>query len=676
MVEHTGSTRPRERLFFSRRELRTLEKFADIAIEGHDEVISPREVAFNIDRQVARVSSKRTRSIKLILFLVEYVLPLLSLRPPFSWMSKAARKRLVDRKIATPHRRGPLRGLSRNLAQIKILFLTGYYGDEKTFDSVHYIPPTERPKYHPDKLKERGLAPLPLYVPAGRVVDTDVCVIGSGAGGAVAAYHAAVTAGRDVVLVEEGPYLHGMDQISHDEGAMSAKLYKEGGLQTTVDLNMGIQQGKCLGGSAFINNAICFRLDDPDLSPGRDDVLARWDALGAHIDKNKLADSYGEVEAMIKVRPLLDTQEPGLSPIDGANARALLRGWKTLVDAGMAPADLKAKRFRKNYERCLGCGSCVLACRYERKLSMVETYLPKAAQAGARIIVGCHAQKIETNGRPVTGVRCKWKDGSDLLIRAQKVVVSCGAIGSSVLLMKSGLGKNVGSRFSFNANTPMMARFPEAIDAFDSVQMGAYIDGRDFMLESWYGSPFAYSAIVPGWFEEHFKRMQAYNRYACAGVLVGTEHNGRVKRTAFFRDLLGPVKYTMTGDDLETMKRGMAQLALVYFAAGAEAVLPTSFTLNLEMKAADFKDKLDAIKAFIDKHVRRPSDLNLNSAHPQGGNPMSDDEGLGVVDSSFRVHGHDGLFVCDASVFPTSLGINPQLTIMAMGDYFGHLGVL
>ena len=674
MNDHADRTRPHERLFFSKRELRTLEKFADVAIEGHDEDISPRRVAANIDRQVARVSSKRTRGIKLVLFLVEYVLPLLSLRLPFSWLSKASRKRLIDRKIATPHRRGPLRSLSRNLAQTKILFLTGYYGDADTFKSVHYIPPTERPKYD-GKLKERGLDPVRLHVPSGSVVDADVCVIGSGAGGAVAAYHAAL-AGRDVVLVEEGPYLHGMDEISHDEGEMSAKLYKEGGLQTTLDLTMGIQQGKCLGGSAFINNAICFRLGDEDLSPGRDDLLAQWEALGARIDKDKLAHSFGEVETMIKVRPLRDTQEPGLPPIDGANAQKLLNGWETLVAAGMAPADLKYGLFKKNYELCLGCGSCVLACRYERKLSMVETYLPKAAAAGARIIVGCHARKIETNGRPVTGVRCKLKDGSDLLIRAKKVVVSGGAIGSSVLLMRSGLGKNVGSRFSFNANTPMMARFPEPVDAFDGVQMGAYIDGRDFMLESWYGSPFAYSAIVPGWFGEHFKRMQAYNRYACAGVLVGTEHNGRVKRTAFFRDLLGPVKYTMTPDDLESLKRGMAQLALVYFAAGAEVVLPTSFTLNLEMKAADFKGKPDAIKAFIDKHVRRPDDLNLNSAHPQGGNPMSDDEGLGVVDSSFRVHGHDGLFVCDASVFPTSLGINPQLTIMAMADYFGRLGVL
>ena len=132
----------------------------------------------------------------------------------------------------------------------------------------------------------------------------------------------------------------------------------------------------------------------------------------------------------------------------------------------------------------------------------------------------------------------------------------------------------------------------------------------------------------------------------------------------------------MTETDLERLRCGMAQLAEVYFAAGAESVFLSSFVMDLEMKAADFKDKPEAIKAFIDEHAQRQADLNVNSAHPQGGNPMSDDKNIGAVDSQFRVHGYDNLFVCDASVFPTTIKINPQLTIMAMADYLGHLGVL
>ena len=681
MAQQENADKARSRQFFSRREMRTLEKFADVAIEGHTEPISPRDIAFNIDAQIAGIQSNRRNSVKLVLFVVEYVLPLLSFRPPFSWMSKKMRRRFIDRKLANP--RGLFRGLLQNLARIKILFLTGYYGDPCVFDSVNFKPVEEREKYE-GKLNELGpdddVKPVKLFEPDSTTIDAEVCVIGSGAAGAIVAYHAAEKYRRGVVLIEEGPYIQGKDEISHDDSEMIPKLYKEGGLQTTVDLQMSILQGKCLGGATYINNAICFRLDDETLSPPKGPgVLKRWKQNGAHIDEARLAESYGRVETMINVGPLLDRQEAGIPPIDGGNVDALLSGWKKLVADGKAPADIRAELFKKNYKRCLGCGSCTLACRYKRKMSMVETYLPAAAALDARIIVNCHAKKIETDGSVVTGVRCKRKDGSDLFIKAKKVVVSCGAVGSSVLLIKSGIhkrAKRIGSRFSFNANTPLIARFPKPVKSFDGVQMGAYIDNRDFMLESWFGSPYSFSVIVPGWYGAHFERMQTYDRLATAGVLIGTNNNARVKRTAFFRNLFGPVKYSMTDNDLERLRRGMAQLAEVYFAAGAKSVFLSSFVMDLEMKAADFKDKPDAIKAFIDEHARRQADLNINSAHPQGGNPMSDDKRVGAVDSRFRVHGYDNLFVCDASVFPTTIKINPQLTIMAMADYLGHLGVL
>jgi choline dehydrogenase-like flavoprotein len=165
--------------------------------------------------------------------------------------------------------------------------------------------------------------------------------------------------------------------------------------------------------------------------------------------------------------------------------------------------------------------------------------------------------------------------------------------------------------------------------------------------------------------------MKDYRRFASAGVLIGTQPNGRVKSTSFFRNLFGPIAYAMTASDLEKLKRGMTRLAQVYFAAGAEAVYPTSF-VDLEMRENKFRTNRD-IERFVHENVRKPDDLTLSSAHPQGGNPMSDNRRLGVVDSRFKVHGSDNLYVCDASVFPTSIGINPQLTIMAMADYAWHL---
>ncbi len=669
----------RKRRYFSRREFRTLEKFAEVAIEGQDEVLTPREVAFNIDSHFANIKSKRKKSVKLILFFVEYLLPLRYFRPRFSWMGYRTRKRFIER-FTDPSRRNPL----RDLARVRVLFLAGYYGDPRVYDSINFVPVADRPKYQPDKLKERGLKPVPLFDPTSSTVETDICVIGSGAGGAIVAYHAAKK--NDVVLLEEGPYLRGMGQMSHDEREMTAILYKDSGLQTSVDLHLGIQQGRCLGGSTFINNAICFRLDDPYLSPPRprdEGVLKRWEILGAKIVANRLSESYDRVGHMIGVKPLLETQEAGIPDIDGGNSDALMRGWKALVAAGEVDAGIKYGHFRKNYCRCLGCGYCVLGCRYERKLSMAETYIPAATtpgetgMAGARVVVGCRARRIVTSGRSATEVRCLMSDGRKITVRAKKVVVSCGAIGSSVLLQDSGIRKNVGSRFSFNANTPMIARFPKGmeVNGYDGVMMPSFVDAREYILEAFFSPPLAFSALVPGWFTSHFNRMKDYDRYAGAGVVIGTDFNARVKRFRLFRDMVGPVAYKMTDADMGKLRHGMAQLARIYFAAGAEVVHPTSFLLDLEMKADDYKRKED-IDRFIRDNIKEPAEVNLNSAHPQGGNPMSDDPRIGVVNSQFRVHGFDNLYVCDASVFPTTIGINPQWTVMAMADYFCHLDVL
>jgi len=372
---------------------------------------------------------------------------------------------------------------------------------------------------------------------------------------------------------------------------------------------------------------------------------------------------------------LLQAQDPRVPPIDGNNARVFLRGWERVRGEETRLADWKYGLFRKNYDRCLGCGYCLLGCPYGRKMSMLETYIPSAAELGARVIVDCHAVGIEAEGEQARAVRCELRNGRKLRVEAESIVLACGAIGSSVLLMKSGITRNVGSRFSFNAGTPMAARMPDKLNAYDGIQMAAYVDGVDYMLESLFAPPLAFAVTLPGWFNEHFERMRRYGQFANAGVLIGTESNGRVNRSKLARSVLGPVSYAMTPGDMRKMKEGMAMLARTWFAAGAEAVYPATFG-EVVLTAERFGSRPEEILPYLHDVIRKPEDLTLGSAHPQGGNPMSNDPSLGVVDSSFRVHGFQNLFVCDASVFPTTIRINPQLTIMAMAEYFSHLGVL
>ena len=123
--------------------------------------------------------------------------------------------------------------------------------------------------------------------------------------------------------------------------------------------------------------------------------------------------------------------------------------------------------------------------------------------------------------------------------------------------------------------------------AYDGDQMTAYVDAGGYLLESSFQPPVSHAISVPGWFGAHFDRMRDYTRYASCGVVVGTDHNGRVKRTALLRELLGPIDYRMTDADLDVLKRGMTTAAQVYLAAGADLVLPSTFT-DAPISAAEF----------------------------------------------------------------------------------------
>ena len=681
LERYNKSTYGRTSHFFNQREMRTLEKFAEVFIEGGDEALKPEQVAWNVDKHVERIESNRTASVKLVLFVMECILPLLAGYAPFSRMSAKTRRRFIESTFLNSENGeeptgiragwlrvlGPLREkILRDLSKIRLLFIAGYYGDKRVYKSIGFTEVPDREKYDREDLANLGISRIELCTPKTNVVQTEICVIGSGAGGAVVAYNAAA-AGKDVILLEEGAHTRSAD-MTHNESEMTARLFKEGGLQSTVDLDMNVLQGRTLGGSTVINNAICFRLNDQHLSAKNgQDVLDAWRRLGARIDKKYLNDAYERVEAMISVRRIPQN-------IAGENANVLMNGWKNLAADRRVEAESKRDLFRTNLHDCIGCGYCITGCPYGRKLSMAETYIPQAVRKGARVITQCHAVKIEMQGGKAIGVHCELRDGRKLFVRAEKIVVACGAIGSSVLLMKSGIRKNVGKRFSCNAATPMLARFPNEIKGFDGVQMPAYIDAGDFMLESWFVPPLSFAVTMPGWFNTHFERMKDYKHFASAGVLIGTEPNGRVKSSPFFRNLFGPIAYGMSKNDLERLKKGMIRMAQVYFAAGAEAVYPTSY-VDLEMRQHELRTNRD-IEKFISERIRKPDDLTLSTAHPQGGNPMSDDRRIGVVGSDFRVHGSDNLFVCDASIFPTSIGINPQLTIMAMADYAAHSSIL
>lgn len=618
---------------------RVLECFAEVIITGGIEDITPREVADAADNLLADIPSRQVVSIKWALACIELG-ALLRFRVPLSRMGRLERARYLTDVFA----RGQL--FFHDLVRIKQLIFFIYYSDERTYEEVGFSGFEQREKYKQAEQKNELPTDPVVYPPkiTTRHLKFDVCVIGSGAGGAVVAANLAES-GKSVVILEEGPYLK-RDRIDHDERSMSIKAYRDGGLQLTRDLEMYLQQGRCVGGSTFLSNGVCF--DPPD------DVLTAWAKLGAVLDSDKLKASLAHVRNSIQPVKLEDRPQ------------LVERGSLKFV-AGCQKLGLPSSWFEVNLDGCLGCGYCTTGCRYEKKMSMDTSYIPRALKAGATLISDCQALKIITSGSQAQAVEAKHSDGRPLTVEATQIVVACGAIGSSLLLQRSGITRNVGTRLSLNVRSLVFAEFPEPIDSFDGIQMCAYHQRPRYTLQSFAMPPGAFAASMPGWFRDHFDNMHSYRHYAVTSVLVGTQPVGRIIANAM--PLIGtsrsPLSFSLPITDLRKVKDGIKQACRIQLAAGATRVMPATFT-PAEFFAADQLDYLDEL-------IVETDDVSIGSAHLQGGNPMSNNETVGVVDTQFRAHGFENLFICDASVFPTAVQIEPQLSVMGMADYASRI---
>lgn len=656
-------------------EYRTLVALADVLIEGEEEVVPPGDVAANVDSYLSRVRAERRRFHRWALFGM-WLHPLVAgFRAPFSELDADQRLRHIRRQFLRkveprplPERDDPPPPLAllrraaawvRDRAPIIVrvaqqLSYVGYYNDERTHDQVGYVPFSERARYERLPIPDREPHRLDVIEPpdvSGDEMEADVCIVGSGAAGAVLAYYLAGR-GRDVLVLERGRYVEPR-AFSEDEMEMMGKLYADGMFQQTDDFDFTILQGSCVGGSTVVNNAVSF---DP---PER--VLARWNDPQRHdagLHLSSLRDSVDEVSRLLSITRQSDTR---LNP----SADLFVEGVKSL---GLDD-EMELDVVRANLKDCLGCGYCNIGCAYGRKLSMLDTVLPwaQARQRGdVRIVAECEVERLVPRTGPVNTVdhlRARLSDGRSVTVRARDYVLAAGAVATPYLLLRSGIGRDlpVGEKASFNMGAQLTAEFDRKLDAYDGLQISHYLEppsGRGWVMETWFNPPVAQALNMPGWFEQHFRNMRAYDRMMAVGVLVGTESNARVGSSL----LGGPaVHYQPTLDDLLTLADGLETLGRILFEAGAERVMLNAWGYE------EFGDPSELER--LDRVALDPDYLTLGTGHPQGGCAVSRDPRKGVVGPDFRVHGYGNLHVCDASVIPSSLTVNPQLTIMGLARY-------
>lgn len=471
-----------------------------------------------------------------------------------------------------------------------------------------------------------------------RAIDADVCVIGAGAGGAVAAAELA-EGGMRVVVLEQGPR-HDADRFSARPLEMLARLYRDGGQTTTLGTPpILLPLGRGLGGTTLVNSGTCFRTPSA--------VLERWRSefgLEALADEESLDSCFQRVEHALSIQEVT----PELA---GRNAAVARRGAEAL---GWSHGFL-----RRNARGCVGSGVCAFGCPTSAKQHVGITYVPRAEAAGAQVIAGADVRHVRVERGQVRGVEARLRDGGRLDVRAPTVVVAAGTIHTPLLLARSGLGRDsgqLGHNLALHPATGAFALMDELVDMAKGVPQSFYVDEfapEGIMFEGVAGPPSYVAMSLPLSGRRHAAAMASYRNLAMFGLMVSDGSRGSV------RGLAGRpvIRYELAEEDVARFRSGLARMAELFRAAGAREVylpLPTG----------------------VAPERARARDLKLMAFHPLGTARADARPAHGVVDGDLQLHGVRGVYVADGSVVPSSLGVNPQLTIMALATRlaFGLLG--
>lgn len=476
----------------------------------------------------------------------------------------------------------------------------------------------------------------------------DVVVIGSGPGGAVVAKELA-EAGRDVVLLEEGPPF-GVKDFRLEASETLARAFREGGMRAARGgMFVPTMQAIALGGGSLVNSAICARTPDW--------VFDKWgertglrEVTGAALERH-----YERVERFLGVAPTPDD-------VQGERNMCFKRGCDAL--------GLSSGPTWRNVQGCKGSAECFTGCRNGAKRSMDTSYVPAAIRAGARVLCSVRAERVVTAGRRASGILghvvepFTGREGFAVRVDAKLVVLAAGCMATPVILQKSGLdGPWVGRNLLLHPGLAMMAVFDEPIHPWQGATQGYHSLHHlreGLKLEVLWSPPSVLAARFPGLGHDYQRHLLTYDRMAPFDVIVAADRSTgsvRAKRGSFEPD----IRFEWDQEDMALLQRGLTILSDISWAAGARSILPGLHGVPdvLESKAA-----AEILRA----KTLRPTDTITASNHAFGTTRMARQAGDGVVDENGRCHALDNVYVADTGIFPASPAVNPMLTCMALAD--------
>jgi choline dehydrogenase-like flavoprotein len=489
-------------------------------------------------------------------------------------------------------------------------------------------------------------------------LEADAVVVGTGAGGSIALRELA-RAGVSAIAFEEGGY-HVSPDFDQREDHMLPMLFQDAGGRATEDLGIRVLGGRGVGGSTIHNTNLCKRTPEPIL-----DLWAKkYGVEGA--SAREMEASFASIERDLSV-----------STIDAADVNAN----NDVLRRGIEALGWRGGILSHNRVGCTKSGFCELGCSYNAKQNALKVVLPQAEAAGARIYSDVDVRRIVQDRGTVTGLECIAHDGNgkpvaNVRVRARVVVLAGSAIGSAALARRSMVpdpSSMIGRGLRMHPAGVVAGRFdadirgdrgiPQSWECSEHLSFEEGSDRRVWIVPV-FAHPVATAAMLPGFGPAHMSAMRSYRNLACLTAMVHDETSGEV---AVDGDGEPVIRYRMNEPDRAQLAKGLVACARILLAAGAREVVmpaipPVRITSTRELDALD--------TSFV-----RPHSIPLSAVHPMGTLRMGRDPRASAVSSTGEHHFVRGLFALDGSLFPTSLGGPPQISIYAFALHLARHAV-
>jgi choline dehydrogenase-like flavoprotein len=629
---------------FTSRQLDAMRLIADTFAPGDGAGIPPASAvgAPELALEMAGKNPREAELKQLRMLLDNWDSPLLGLaltgRPrKFSTLSQGEREKVL--LSLSDSRVGAKRAL---FAALKQAALAPYYiaGGAPVWEPMGYSGPLGR----------RTDAPPRPLTPSRATGDTalscDVVVVGSGAGGGTAAGVLAA-AGLDVVVLEAGEY-HDENDFDGDERTGFTQLYAAAP-GATAEGQIVLVAGRGLGGGTVVNYTTSFRTPDR--------VRAEWAALGAR--------QFGEDEYAASMDAVCDRLGVNTDHDLAAPRDAILeRGAKAL---GWHSAAMP--RNVKGCDMGVECGRCGMGCRLGAKQSVTKTWLEDAAAAGARIYTGVRVRSVTTGAGRATGVVGRTEDGATVTVSAHAVVVAAGAIQTPALLQRSGLtNPNIGRYLRLHPATAVWGLMDERVDPWVGSMQSRYVNDMTDLDGNGYGILYETAPLTPAFGSgfvnwrsgaDHLRRMgELGHMLGVAVILRDRDPGGTVKAG---KDGEPVVKYRLSPGDSEHFIQGLVGGARIAEAAGATRIHSTHHRDVSYLPGAS--GDLAGFEAAIRRETVKPARMAIAALHIMGSARMGGSATTSAVDPDGQTWDVEGLYVADASCFPTASGVNPMISI-------------